>query len=475
MELSVGTYIGKKGYTIYKECLSDKDLKFIRDSLTVSPYIPKAPVQPESFQIFIEGPNKIYIPRYFGLDNFGEPDEYKIYNGDHAELKFNGEVRENQKPIIDAYMKMLDKTNGGGGLLDVPCGMGKTAMALYIMSLLKVKTLVIVHKGFLLNQWIERITQFIPSAKVGRIQGKIIDIEGKDIVIGMLQSLSMKTYNDNTFDGFGFTVVDECHHISSEVFSKSLTRIITKYTLGLSATMNRKDGLTHVFKMFLGNIACEIEREKGDNVLIKSLEFISNDAEFEEVVLDYRGNTQYSTMISKLCDYSDRSEFILKVVQKELKETPDQQIMILGQNKNLLVYLHDAIEHRQIASVGYYVGGMKEPKLKESESKKIIVATYAMAAEGLDIKSLTTLILATPRTDVVQAVGRILRVKRNRPMVIDIVDTHDVFKRQYKKRVTFYRKNNYKIITSDSVNYFKDIWKNTDKPSKKGVKCLIDI
>ena len=65
MALSVGTYIGKKGYTIYKECLSDKDLKFIRDSLTVSPYIPKAPVQPESFQIFIEGPSKIYIPRYF--------------------------------------------------------------------------------------------------------------------------------------------------------------------------------------------------------------------------------------------------------------------------------------------------------------------------------------------------------------------------------------------------------------------------
>ena len=474
MAESNGTYLGKRGYTIYKESLSAKDLKFIKDSLTVSPYIPKSPVQPEAFPIFIESHNKIYIPRYFGIENFGEPDEYRISDGKRAELDFIGEVRDNQKQIIDAYMNKIDTTYGGGGLLDVPCGWGKTAMALNIMSRLKVKTLVIVHKGFLLNQWIERITQFLPMAKVGRIQGQIIDIEGKDIVIGMLQSLSMKTYSDDIFSSFGLTVVDECHHISSEVFSKSLTRVVTKYTLGLSATMNRKDGLTHVFKMFLGDIAFAVEREKEDNVLVKALEFKSNDAEFEEVVLDYRGNPQYSTMITKICDYSDRSEFILKVLQKEMKETPDQQIMILAQNKSLLVYLHDAIEHRKIATVGYYVGGMKEEKLKESESKKVIVATYAMAAEGLDIKSLTTLILATPRTDVVQAVGRILRVKRDRPLVIDIVDTHDVFKRQYKKRFAFYRKNNYKIMESDSVNYFKDIWKNKQSStSEKISKCLI--
>lgn len=472
MAESVGTYLGNKGYTIYKESLNKEDLKFIKEKLTVSPYIPKAPVQPESFQIFTENSNKIYIPRHFGIDNFGEPDKYKLSNGEQINVEFNGKIRDNQKQIVDAYMNVIDLERGGGGLLDVPCGWGKTAMALYIISLLKVKTLVIVHKGFLLNQWIERITEFLPMAKVGRIQGQIIDIEKKDIVIGMLQSLSMKNYSDNIFDGFGFTVVDECHHISSEVFSKSLTRIVTKYTLGLSATMNRKDGLTHVFKMFLGDIAYSVEREKEDNVLVKSLVYKSNDLEFEEVVIDYRGNPQYSTMITKICSYSDRSEFILKVLQKELEEYPEQQIMILGQNKNILVYLHDAINYKQIATVGYYIGGMKEKHLKESETKKVIVATYAMASEGLDIKTLSTLILATPRTDVVQAVGRILRVKHDRPLIIDIVDTHDVFKRQYKKRVAFYRKNNYLIMESDSVNYFKDKWEQT---KTKTSKCLINI
>jgi len=128
-----------------------------------------------------------------------------------------------------------------------------------------------------------------------------------------------------------------------------------------------------------------------------------------------------------------------------MKEVPGQQVMILAHNKNLLKYLYDAIEHRALATVGYYVGGMKEVDLKKSELKQVIIATYAMAAEALDIKTLTTLILATPKTDVVQAVGRILRVKHDRPLVIDIIDSHDVFMSQWQKRRKYYASNNYVI------------------------------
>jgi hypothetical protein len=81
-----------------------------------------------------------------------------------------------------------------------------TSIGLNLVSQLKKKTLVIVHKEFLLNQWVERIQQFLPTARVGRIQGQIIDIENKDIVIGMLQSLSMKEYPASVFESFGFNV-----------------------------------------------------------------------------------------------------------------------------------------------------------------------------------------------------------------------------------------------------------------------------
>jgi superfamily II DNA or RNA helicase len=328
-----------------------------------------------------------------------------------------------------------------------------TSASLYIISQLKKKTLVIVHKEFLLNQWVERIQQFLPKARIGRIQGQIIDIDDKDIVIGMLQSLSMKEYPASVFDSFGFTIIDEVHHISSQTFSNALFKIVTKYMLGLSATMNRKDGTTRVFKMFLGDVIYKGKRDEERNVLVKAIEYHSNDEEFNNVKTDFRGNVAYSSMISKLCEYNNRSEFILKILIDLLKYDDKQQIIILAHNKNLLKYLHDAIKHRNISTVGYYVGGMKEAALKETENKQVIIATYSMASEGLDIKTLTTLIMATPKTDIQQSVGRILREKHNQPVVVDIIDSHDPFKNQWKKRRAFYMKENYKIVYTTSGKY----------------------
>ena len=453
---NASTYLGARGYTIYKECLEGKELRVIRDELTVRPHIPNSPIQPPSFTIYRESPVKIYMPRYYGLKSYGLPEETRLPPGDSIALTFAGDLRDYQLNIVDIYIKAATTT--GGGLLEIPCGRGKTVIALKIISALKKKTLVVVHKGFLLSQWIERIEQFLPQARVGRIQGQILDIENKDIVIGMLQSLSMKEYPDDLFSSFGLTIVDECHHISSEVFSRSLQKIITPYTLGLSATMQRKDGLTKVFKMFLGDIVYSEEREKSDEVLVKAVQYVVADSEFNEMCYDYRGNPAYSTMITKLCSFAPRSEFILQVLAQELKELPAQQIMILAHNKNLLTYLHDAIAHRNIATVGYYVGGMKEAALKSSETCQVIIATYAMASEALDIKTLTTLILATPKTDIIQAVGRILRVKHDRPLVVDIIDSHEVFLRQWQKRKKYYQSNNYTIMHTKSPLYAAKKW-----------------
>jgi superfamily II DNA or RNA helicase len=101
---------------------------------------------------------------------------------------------------------------------------------------------------------------------------------------------------------------------------------------------------------------------------------------------------------------------------------------------------------------------MKEAALKQSESKKVIIATYAMASEGLDIKTLTTLIMASPKTDVCQSVGRILRVKHASPLVIDIIDPQDVFRSQWLKRQTYYIKQKYKIVMTDTEGYYKNTW-----------------
>jgi superfamily II DNA or RNA helicase len=464
-------YLGKKGYSIYKSDITLEDQHFIRDTLKASPIVPKGiQIKTVSFPIYRESHQKLYMPRYFGMEHFGAPEESRIANPTAIDLTFQGDLREYQDNIISAYMNNIIQGNDGG-LLEIPCGRGKTVMALKILSLLKVKTLIIVHKGFLLDQWVERIQQFLPNARVGRIQGQIIDIEDKDIVIGMLQSLSMKEYPESLFDEFGLLIVDEVHHIAAEVFVRSLFTVVTKYTLGLSATMNRKDGLSNVFKMFLGPVIYKEKAEKNESVMVDIRTFHTADPEFNNVIYDYKGNTAYAPMMSKLCTFSFRSEFIIQLVKETLEKNPNQHIMILGHYKALLTYLYKGIEFRGLGSVGYYVGGMKKDALKESEGKKIIIATYSMAAEALDIKTLTTLIMATPKTDVEQSIGRILRAKHSQPLVIDVVDVHTVFQRQAAKRVTYYKKQGYQIVKDGEVI------KSKKKGGAKqfGGKCVLKL
>ena len=459
-----------------------------------------------------------------------------------------------------------------------------TALSLNIISALKKKTLVIVHKEFLMNQWIERIQQFLPNARVGKIQGQIIDIEDKDIVIGMLQSLSMKEYPSTTFDSFGLTIIDEVHHISSQTFSNALFKIVTKYMLGLSATMNRKDGTTDVFKMFLGEVIFKAEQKKNTTVEVRSIPYKTNDEEFNHTIMDYRGQPQISSMISKLCSYNHRTEFIIKVLNEficqplekvdpnlntnlnptltpleykkviedhKLKmdlenpccdkcknsnnylmkntccqivkycmncldaivvtaQTPEIQIdkktgeekyvkrrpkcpdcnkvlsfeqnyienpyvkplsethtIIMSHNLNVLEYMYKKIVCKNYASVGYYVGGMDEVSLKKSETKQVILSSYQMASEGLDISTLNAEFLISPKTDIEQCVGRILRAKHatNTPIIYDFVDSHDVFKRQWLKRKAFYKKQNYKIVEPiQPLNFTK--WKIISDPNK---------
>ena len=316
--MALNTYLGPKGYTLLKKEIHPDMHLFIKKELCIKPFIQGAPQNlTNTFLSYRESNNKFYLPRYFGEKHFGKPSQIKIKDGDNINLKFHGELRDNQVVVVKTYLDYVGLNNGGGGLLDLPCAFGKTSLSLYILAMLKKKTLVIVHKEFLLNQWIERIHQFLPNARVGRIQGQIIDIENKDIVLGMLQSLSMKEYPSTIFDSFGLTIIDEVHHISSEVFSCALFKIVTKYMLGLSATMNRKDGTTNVFKMFIGDIIYKEMRKQDNAVIVKCLKYECDDATFNEVEYDYRGKVKFSTMISKLCGFDPRSEFILKVIKDD--------------------------------------------------------------------------------------------------------------------------------------------------------------
>jgi superfamily II DNA or RNA helicase len=486
------SYLGKKGYTIPKNILPPNELEFIKNDLFMKPFSTiKIKDDNSPFPSYRENDNKIYIPRFYGIQRYGLPDNTDISTGIDISVNFTKTLRDYQIDIVNTYINYVNTPishnssfNGNGAILEVRTGRGKTVMALDIISKLSKKTLIIVHKEFLLNQWVERIQEFLPTAKIGKIQANVCDVHDKDIVIGMLQTLYSRTLDTSIYSQFGLTIIDEVHRIGSEQFSKALFKCISPYMLGISATVERKDRLTNLLYMFIGKRIYKDTNADDDNVIVRSINYISNDTEFNQVEYDFRGNPKYSTMISKLCNFGRRSDFIVSLLKDLISENNDKQIMILAHNRNLLKYLFDSIQHLNFATVGYYLGGMKQSDLKISETKQIVIATYAMAAEALDIKTLSTLVMATPKTDITQSIGRILRVKGNNPIVIDIIDTHELFQKQWLQRKRYYKKNDYFIYNVDSHKYTNMIdtqWnvsfdpsnKKTDKKTKP--KCLIQL
>jgi superfamily II DNA or RNA helicase len=342
-----------------------------------------------------------------------------------------------------------------------------TVMALNIITQLSVKTLVVVHKEFLLNQWQERISQFIPDARVGFIKGSVCDVKDKDIVIGSLQSLSMKNYDPSVFSDFGFSIYDEVHHCAAQVFSRVFYKATTLYSLGLSATVSRKDGLTKVFKWHIGDIVYK-NKKKADIMKIIVKDYYDTSILYcsQPVMLNKKPNI--SKMINNICEFLPRIQFIIENLQAILEDEPDRKVLLLSDRRKHLEMFHEELTKVGITS-GYYYGGLKQDVLEKSEKQQVLLGTYAYVSEGFDMKGLNTLILASPKSDIIQSVGRILRDKiedrQYEALVLDIVDKFSIFPNQAKKRIHYYQSQNYKI-------HKDEILSKIDENAFKG-KCMI--
>lgn len=451
-------YISDRGYVIRKDILTLTQKKKLIDDLTVAPKFNAFQNSvPKSFKIYLESKTKYYIPRFYGLKEFGPPEQNLLNNvGEDIQYTFKGELRNYQIPIVEKMMNQL--TTIGGGILNLFTGQGKTVIAIKIMSLIKKKTLIVVHKEFLLNQWLERLHEFMPDIKIGFIRQKQIDVENFDVVIGMLQSISMKEYPPDTFKSFGFSIVDEAHHVSSEVFSKALPKISTKYVMGLSATLDRKDGLRFIFEWFLGS-PLRIQNVKTDlgKVYVNYINF--EDLDYQQQQTTMNGNTNLPKMINSLVESKKRFTLILDILRNCSKY--NRKTLLLSERRNHLLKIAEICTENNLDN-GLYFGGLKQSILKESEKKQIILGTYNMISEGFDLKELDTLIFATPKSDIVQSSGRILRQGKDRPtipVIIDIVDDSEYYKKKFQKRKSYYKKCNFILDNSELSELFVNIKK----------------
>lgn len=450
------TFINRRGYVVSKEALSFNDIHSIKKELTVTPFIPETYKTNEvKIKVYLESEKRLYLPKYYGLQKFGPPNPNDNDDVENIHVEFKGSLRDDQIKPVNAFFEAAHDPKRRGGILNLQCAAGKTVMAIYIACTLSLKTIVIVHKEFLIEQWKERIQEFAPSARIGLIKGKVVDVLNKDIVLASLQSLSMKEYDKHVFKGFGLLIADEAHHLGAEVFSRALQKVTCLYSLALSATVKRKDGLSKVFIWHLGDIVYSNKQRAKDIINVKIINYHVDDVSYNEEITLYGSKPNLPKMINNICEYRPRVTFIVSIINDILKKEEHRRILILSDRRGHLALFMEELNTQGFTDVGYYYGGMKQDDLKISEKKQIILGTYCMISEGFDVKGLDTLILASPKSDVVQSVGRILREKpedrKHVPLVIDVVDDFSLFPKQAKKRYSYYKSCKYDIEKEEPV------------------------
>lgn len=387
--------------------------------------------------------------------NYKLEEYYQIENSDSLEIIPKNEIYKIKikKLNIDNYFGFEISGKNRRFLLNDLTVAHNTVCSLYLASLLKRKTLVVVHKSFLLNQWKERIEQFT-DATVGMIRQDKIEIENCNIVIGMLQSLIIDNkYNKSLFKHFGLVIFDEAHHAPSECFSRALPIISTEYMLALSATPKRSDKLEKVIHWYFGPMLYQITDSRKINVLVKKYNYHISNKNFKEAMLPFGKDVNLPKTINRLCSLDKRNQFIVSLIEEIIIED-GRKLLILSDRITHLEELKKLLDNNQILDNDFYIGKMKQKKLDEASKAQIILGSYSMASEALDIPELNTLLMVTSRRNIEQSVGRILRKPSNiiQPLIIDICDQLNCFQRQGISREKYYKKKGYTLKTFNMFN-----------------------
>jgi superfamily II DNA or RNA helicase len=456
--------LGRYGYAVNKTELTAEQEKSLKNGLTVTTEVLPAYKdfqKPKVYKLYLHNSAQYFLPRFYGESIFGPPEYNGLTDGKIITVACPQAPLPHQHGAIDKLFRIFDRTKalGDGGVLQLPCGYGKTYCAIKTVCHLGLMALIIVPTECLMDQWAEAILKMTDGkARIGIIQQDRMEVKNCDFVIAMLHSLCLKDYPPDLFVDFGITVFDECHHIGSETFSKAMMRVRTRFVLGLSATPVRRDGLSSVFHHFLGPLFHSEKRTGSNSVTVKKIR-LNSTAENYNIVRMANGTKCTSAMTTNISKFTQRNDLILLILKQVIAQ--GRKVLVLSSRKE---HLHDlkkrldggnfrTVEGAPVSS-GFYYGksGMnrKEHKkiLSESAQCDIVLGIDVIAKEGLDIPDLNTLIFATPAgMEIEQPVGRILRKfhKTLPPLVFDLVDNTGNYIKHSTERDKWYTDEGYAI------------------------------
>lgn len=365
---------------------------------------------------------------------------------------------DEQKRIIDDCVNLLQQDINF--VMRANTGFGKSVVGLDVIATINRPTLIIVPKDDLIDQWLKEISKhlLIPESRIGVIQQDVCDYKGKWIVVAMLHSISKKNrYPAEMYKQFGLVVVDEVDRIPTDTFGACMEMFPAMLRMGMSATPKRKDGRDLFIEAHIGPILVESDQVPMRFKVIR----YNSDWECPRTRVIENGVPR----IRRVKHTAGKCGHILNSV---IKHEPTNRLMawltrVSYEKGRYLIVFSDRVAHlenlMEMAAeqgvprkhMAFYVGsreinGKKKnmsrlDKIKALE-KRVVFSTFGMFSYGTDDPKRDTIILGTPRSDVEQTIGRMIRIFPEKKVPIafdfDFIDS-PVFRGYGKKRRSFYK------------------------------------
>jgi superfamily II DNA or RNA helicase len=327
-------------------------------------------------------------------------------------------------------------------ILSLACGRGKTVCALLAAAEGgRFPVLVVVHTEPLMDQWRKSIQKFlaITPDKIGIIQQDKKDCQEKEIAVAMLHTLVLRKYDEDFYKYWNLIIFDEVHKLGAETFSRACSQFVQE-RWGLSATVDRADGMDMIFRLHLGGVYYkELSQDLKPTLYFVHTPFSVDSFRY---INGWTGRVNIPKLLTALSELPERNEFILKHIHDTVLE--GRTILVLGDRLLQLRKLHAACnaEHKSLL-----IGAMKPAERLEALNAQVVFASQQLAKEGLDRPAFDTLFILAPFADAArmqQSIGRILRSfeGKKEPFVFVIVDDVPVLQALSRKMQKWAYNNN---------------------------------
>ena len=380
-----------------------------------------------------------------------ERDQISVQLADNDILEYKGNIPlyDYQKTAVEAMRRT------SCGILQSPCGSGKTQMGIALAAVLKRKVLWVTHTQDLLTQSFARAEQYFPAETLGTITDGKVRL-GSHMTFATVQTLSKLDLTQYR-DAWDVVIVDECHRLAGSptqvtMFYKVMNSLAARYKYGLSATVHRSDGMIKSTFAVLGPVVYQVPDEAvADKIMKVRICRRDTGLAINRSCLDTDGTLVYNELLSYLGGSRERNELIVRDLISQNGHSCLVLASRLEQLRNIRGMLSDELREVSAMIDGSMTSkrgkGEREAAIEDMRTgrKRILFASFGLAKEGLDIPRLDRLYLVSPQKDyavVTQSIGRIARKADGKTDAVcyDYVDDIQFCENQFKRRKTHYRK-----------------------------------